>query len=160
MAGRKPKITLDMNDRADQRRRTEKMIAETSELEPLQKTPPRHLKGIAFSSWNELWPILTATGWVNQADKNIVASLCEQLAVKYAAYASIEKLGIVMRDGKKNPACQVLNDSTAKVKTLSDALGLNPHARTSIIGDATPEDDMDPEDIIAAMKDKKSGEDW
>lgn len=159
MPGRKPKITTDPADRADQRERTAQMMAASADMQPLQQTPPRYLKGVALASWRELWPVLTAAGLVKQADKTIIASLCEQLAVKRAAYDNIAERGVIV-GGKKNPACQVLNDATAKVKTLSDALGLSPQARATIMGGAPPEGDDDPEAIIAAMKHKEGDDEW
>ncbi len=153
MAGRKMKVTTNQSDRADQRNRTENVLAASAEIGQLQKTPPRYLTGIAFRAWNELWPILTKGGLVNQADKAIVASLCEQLSVKRLAYENVIKNGIVLANGRKNPACAVLNDSTTKVKSLTDSLGLNPQARISILsGNDIDDSEVDVTSVIEKMK--------
>ena len=41
---------------------------------------------------------------------------------------------------RKNPAAAILNDATTKIKSLSDALGLSPQARASIVLDNQDDD--------------------
>lgn len=152
MAGRKIKITTNDKDRADQRRRTEELMTRTSDWQTLQPTPPRYLKGVAYQAWTELTPILNKSGLVKQSDKQIVSSLCEQIAVRRLAYQQVMENGIVLDNGRKNPACQVLNDSTAKVKSLAESLGLSPQARASLMNVQTDNTDDDAADIVEKLK--------
>lgn len=150
--GRKMKITNDEADRADQRARTEKMMTETQDWQTLQQTPPRYLKGVAYAAWSELTPILNKSGLVKQSDKQIVSSLCEQIAVRRLAYEQVIENGIVLSNGRKNPACGVLNDSTAKVKSLAESLGLSPQARASLMNIQADNADDDTQNIIEKLK--------
>ncbi len=150
--GRKMKITNDEADRADQRARTEKLMNETQDWQTLQPTPPRYLKGIAYQAWTELTPILNHSGLVKQSDKQIVSSLCEQIAIRRLAYEQVMKSGIVLANGRKNPACGVLNDSTAKVKSLAESLGLSPQARASLMNIQSDNADDDTQNIIEKLK--------
>lgn len=152
MAGRKLKLTTDSKARPEQRQRTQALITDTKAMQELQKTPPHHLNNVAVRVWRELWPILSKSGLVKQADKAVVSSLCEQVSVEREAYKSIVADGVVLKDGRKNPACQVLDSATAKVKSLSDALGLNPQARASIMNVSDNNDDDDADDIVAQLK--------
>lgn len=151
--GRKVKLTTDEGDRKDQRERTEALITSTKGMGELQSTPPRYLKGVAYAAWTELQPMLAASGLVKQADKSILVSLCEQLAVQRKAYESVMADGIVLNNGRKNPAAQVFDTSTAKVKTLCDALGLNPQSRASLMN-VTPDDSAETRQSVSdALKD-------
>lgn len=138
--GRKMKITQDPSDRADQRQRTEELAKKTSGMKPLQVTPPRYLTGYAYSAWSELVPLLNAAGLAKQVDKPLVIALCEQIQLSRQAYEDINENGLTV-GSRKNPAAAILNDSTAKIKSLSDALGLSPQARASIVLDNDDDDD-------------------
>ena len=138
--GRKMKITQDASDRADQRARTEELPKKTSGMEPLQVTPPRFLQGYAYTAWRELVPLLNAAGLCKQVDKPLVIALCQQIQLSRQAYEDINENGLSM-GSRKNPAAAILNDATTKIKSLSDALGLSPQARASIVLDNQDDDD-------------------
>ncbi|MFD1428682.1 phage terminase small subunit P27 family [Lacticaseibacillus mingshuiensis] len=154
--GRKMKITTDMGDRADQRRRTEELMNQTKDWQTLQPTPPRYMSGIAYAAWHELVPILNQTGLVKQGDKQIVSALCEQIAVRRQAYTEVMMNGIVLANGRKNPACQVLDSATSKVKSLAESLGLSPQARASLMNVQSDNADEDTEDIVAKLRQEGS----
>ncbi|WP_063515655.1 phage terminase small subunit P27 family [Schleiferilactobacillus harbinensis] len=154
MVGRKPKITTSDDDRADQRRRTEQLIDKTKDLNMLQTRAPKHLSGVARSTWESLVPQLNAQHLVKAIDKNVMTALCEQVQVERWAYEAIEANGVVLDSGRKNPACQVLDSATAKVKSLAESLGLSPAARASLINVETSDDDESTEDIASKLMKK------
>lgn len=158
-AGRKPKLTTDPAARADQRERTAALMAEQKDYDKLQERAPKHLSGVARSTWSTLVPLLNKAGLVKQIDKQIVTALCEQIQIERDAYETVQKLGIVMEDGKKNPACQVLDSATAKVKSLSDTLGLSPQARVSLLV-KTDDNNSGEKETSIIDKLKGGGEDW
>lgn len=160
MVGRKPKLTTNPADRADQRARTAALMNATKDYDRLQERAPKHLSGVARSTWEQLVPQLNKQGLVKAVDKQIMTALCEQVSIERMAYTAIQEKGIVMEDGKKNPACQVLDSSTAKIKSLSDSLGLNPQARASLITVENNNHDDDEEDIVAKLKAKSGDNDW
>lgn len=151
MAGRKLKITTDPHDRADQRRRTEQLVDKTKDLNQLQTTPPRHLKGIAYSVWADLVPQLNSSGIAKNVDKYVLCALCEQVCLERQSYQAIEDNGVVLPSGRKNPACQVLDSATAKVKSLAESLGLSPAARASLMNVETDGDDTSTNDIVSDL---------
>lgn len=148
MVGRKPKITTDDSDRADQRRRTEQLIDKTKDLNMLQTRAPKHLSGVARSTWESLVPQLNAQHLVKAIDKNVMTALCEQVQVERWAYQAIEDNGVVLDSGRKNPACQVLDSATAKVKSLAESLGLSPQARASLMNVQSDDSDAGTNDIV------------
>ncbi|MFT9040169.1 phage terminase small subunit P27 family [Schleiferilactobacillus harbinensis] len=156
MIGRKPKITTSDDDRADQRRRTEQLIDKTKDLNMLQTRAPKHLSGVARSTWESLVPQLNRQHMIKQIDKNIMTALCEQVQVERLAYEAIEEKGVVLDSGRKNPACQVLDSATAKVKSLAESLGLSPQARASLMNVETDSSDESTEDIAAKLVKKGS----
>jgi P27 family predicted phage terminase small subunit len=151
MAGRKIKITTNDSDRADQRRRTEQLIDKTKDLNTLQTRAPKHLSGVARSTWETLVPLLNQQHMLKQIDKNVMTALCEQVSVERMAYEAIEANGVVLDSGRKNPACQVLDSATAKVKSLAESLGLSPAARASIMNIQSDDDDTSTNDIAAEL---------
>lgn len=156
MSGRKIKITQDPHDRADQRRRTEELADKTKNWNQLQTTPPRHLKGIAYSVWADLVPQLNSSGIAKNVDKYVLCALCEQVCLERQSYQAIEDNGVVLDSGRKNPACQVLDSATAKVKSLAESLGLSPQARASLMNVETNDDDGSTDDIAAELVKKGS----
>lgn len=159
MAGRKIKITQDPHDRADQRRRTEELAQKTEGMEPLQTTPPRFLTGYASSAWRELVPMLNQAKLVKQTDKAVVIALCEQIQLARQAYEDVNENGL-SSGSRKNPAASILDSATAKIKSLSDALGLSPQARASIVLDSDDEDDDGPTLKEALKANDKEGDEW
>lgn len=154
MVGRKPKITTNDSDRADQRRRTEELIDKTKDLNKLQEKAPKHLSGVARSTWETLVPQLNSQHLVKQIDKNIMTALCEQVSIERLAYEAIEEKGVVLDSGRKNPACQVLDSATAKVKSLAESLGLSPAARASLMNVQSDNNDEGTDDIVNDLKKK------
>lgn len=159
MAGRKIKITQDPHDRADQRRRTEELAQKTSSMSQLQVTPPRYLTGYASASWRELVPLLNQAGLAKQTDKSIVIALCEQIQLARMAYEDINENGLSV-GSRKNPAASILDSATAKIKSLSDSLGLSPQARASIVLDNDDEDSDGPTLKEALQENDKEGDEW
>ncbi|WP_311408367.1 phage terminase small subunit P27 family [Liquorilactobacillus uvarum] len=162
MLGRKIKLTTDKSDRKDQRDRTQRLIESTKNMGSLQVTPPRHLVGVARYTWTQIVPILNKQGWLKQTDKAIVEQLCIQVAMYRDAYEHIF-VGKPNKDGKckpegiqtavygvvqdssgkildrpfigykANPAVKTIDGATAKIKTLSESLGMTPQARASLL---------------------------
>lgn len=168
MAGRKMKLTTDKNDRADQRERTQNLIKHDQALEPLQPTPPRQLVGYARTAYKKIVNDLNNAGLIKNLDQNVVIELCKQIQVSRSAYNDIyggdEPLGTLIPvvkllrgpDGKTmgrevvgykaNDSVKTLNQATAKIKTLSETLGMTPASRASLLSMTQTDDDSDDAD--------------
>lgn len=166
------KLTTDESDRKDQRDRTQKLINKTEGLDTIQSTPPRILKGKARWSYIQLQPILAQTGFVKQADLQTVISLCMNIELLNTSYEDIQENGTVkpiyktvvspvngevlatdFTGYKRNPSTQILDSATAKIKSLSEELGLTPQARASLLSLA--QDDK-PQESLSEMLNKGS----
>lgn len=161
MVGRKMKLTNNPRDRKDQRDRTQNLIEETKAMPKLQETPPRNLIGVAATTWRQVVPELNKKAWLKQTDKAVVEQLCVQVALYRDAYDHIfigkknkkgeqhpegiqtpiyknlqNNLGeIVGKDFlgyRVNPAVKTLDAATAKIKSLSETLGMTPTSRASL----------------------------
>ncbi|KRL99755.1 phage terminase small subunit P27 family [Liquorilactobacillus satsumensis] len=149
--GRKNKLTTDKSDRKDQRDRTEKLIDSTKNMQSLQVSPPRILKGKSRYIYKQLQPILAETKYIKQADLQTVILLCINIEMYQKAYEHLqehEQVQAVYRTVvspttgemktdfsgyKKNPSVGIINDCTAKIRSLSTDLGLNPESRASLL---------------------------
>lgn len=159
---RQTKLTTDPKDRKDQRERTENLISQTKDMRKLQESPPRHLKGVAKYVWKQIVPELNKQGWLKQSDKLIVEQLCSQVAIYREAYQHIF-VGFPNKDGncepegiqqaiwtavqdssgkilehnfngyKVNPAVKTMDSAAAKIKTLSETLGMTPSSRAQLL---------------------------
>jgi P27 family predicted phage terminase small subunit len=159
---RQVKLTTNPKDRKDQRERTENLITQTKDMSKLQESPPRHLKGVANYVWKRIVPELNRQGWLKQSDKLIVEQLCSQVAIYREAYQHIfvglpNKKGDCEPEGiqqaiwtavqsssgeilehqfqgyKVNPAVKTMDSAAAKIKTLSEALGMTPSSRAQLL---------------------------
>lgn len=130
------KMTTDKRDRKDMRVRTERVIESTKDMSELDIKHPGDLHGEALKVWKELVPVLNETGYVKQADYEVVRMLCIQVEISKKAYASVREHGTstVLKTGslKANPDVKALDSATAKIKTLSTELGLTPSSRASL----------------------------
>jgi P27 family predicted phage terminase small subunit len=159
---RQVKLTTNPKDRKDQRERTENLITQTKDMSKLQESPPRHLKGIANYVWKRIVPELNRQGWLKQSDKLIVEQLCSQVAIYREAYQHIfvglpNKKGDCEPEGiqqaiwtavqsssgeilehqfqgyKVNPAVKTMDSAAAKIKSLSETLGMTPSSRAQLL---------------------------
>lgn len=177
---RQTKLTNNLNDRKDQRDRTERLIDETKNMDRLQETPPKHLVGIARYTWTQVVPTLNEQGWLKQTDKPLVEQLCTQIAIYRDAYLHIF-VGIPNKDGectpegiqtpiysavqdssgeilehifngyKVNPAVSTLNKATIQIKSLSAELGMTPQARANLLNISVDDDSMNLSDLQEAF---------
>lgn len=173
--GRKSKITLDKHDRADQRRRTEKLIEQTKDVSDLNPEPPTYFSEIAGSMWHIVVPVLKKMQTVKETDHAIVEAFCITYEQLITAYKDVQEhgqvqaiwktvilpTGDVLRDGKgeprrdfqgykRNPSTQILDAATMKLKQLAGELGLTPTSRASLINMLA--DKTDDVDIGEAMQ--------
>ena len=172
---RKPKITTDKNARADQRRRTEKLIEQTKDVDDLKMTPPSYFSDLASTVWKTVIPVLKKMETVKQTDSAIVEAFCINYEQMVTAYNDIQEHGqvqgiwktIVLPTGKvledekwnprkdfqgfkRNPSTQILDAATAKLKALASELGLTPTSRASLINMLA--DKTENVDVATAMK--------
>lgn len=172
---RKPKITTDKHARADQRRRTEKLIEQTKDVDDLKITPPSYFSELAGEMWKIVVPVLQKMQTVKQTDHAIVEAFCINYEQLINAYKDIQEHGQVqgiwktvvlptgeaLRDDdgkprrdfqgfKRNPSTQILDAATAKLKALASELGLTPTSRASLINMLA--DKTENVDVATAMK--------
>ncbi|KRM91486.1 hypothetical protein FC80_GL000453 [Liquorilactobacillus cacaonum DSM 21116] len=172
MAGRKMKLTEKKADKKYQRDRTQKLIEKTKDYSVLQKTPPRILKGKAKWAYKKLYPVLSESGFIKQTDLQTIVTLCMNIELLNKAYEDVQEHGIntpayktvvnpvtgkvIAHDFtgyKRNPATQILDSATAKIKTLGEALGLTPSARASLLSLAKEDEN---EESLSDMLQKES----
>lgn len=136
MLGRKPKLTTNKSDRKDQREATENLIDSTQDMDALQLTAPKFLKGKAKYMYEQLAPKLQSQQFVKDVDINIVASLCVNYELLQNAYADIEENGqtYITESGqiRKNPNADILMNASKNIKSLASELGLTPASRAQL----------------------------
>jgi len=119
----------------------------------LSTTPPDYLQGIARDMWAAIVPILNKQQLdVTQLDSSIVEAFCINYQSMRDAYENVAENGqaqkaykttlspvtgeIVATDFvgyKRNPATQILDSATSRLKQLGSELGLTPTSRQELI---------------------------
>lgn len=140
--GRQMKLTNDPSDRKDQRDRTKELVEATQDMDTIQTAPPRILDKRGASAWRSIIKELQSNGFVKQLDKDILIMLCQQISVRDQAFEDVKNNGlnfIIKDDGgnvknvRKNPSLQALSDSTNRIQSLANELGLTPSSRASLL---------------------------
>ncbi|NLR30236.1 phage terminase small subunit P27 family [Levilactobacillus tujiorum] len=122
----------------------------------LSATPPDYLQGIARDMWSAIVPVLNKQDLnVTQLDSSIVEAFCINYQSMREAYENVSENGqskkaykttlspvtgeIVATDFvgfKRNPATQILDSATSRLKQLGNELGLTPASRQKLIQSA------------------------
>jgi P27 family predicted phage terminase small subunit len=127
----------------------------------LSATPPDYLQGIARDMWSAIVPVLNKQDVnVTQLDSSIVEAFCINYQSMREAYENVSENGqskkaykttlspvtgeIVATDFvgfKRNPATQILDSATSRLKQLGNELGLTPASRQELIQSAGTDGD-------------------
>ncbi|WP_461241100.1 phage terminase small subunit P27 family [Paucilactobacillus sp. N302-9] len=167
---RQVKLTDDKNDPKYQRERTNDLKKVNENIDELRTSPPKILKGTARYVWRRIVPLLKQMGYVRATDRDTIELLCMNVEMYHRAYKSIEedgiqqpiyrslqnsageKIGTDFVGYKKNPAVQTLDSATAKIKSLSETLGLTPASRAQLL---TLVDDSEDSESLSDILNKK-----
>lgn len=162
---RKAKITQNKKDKAYQRKRTEKLIEQTKDVDDLTIQAPSYFSNFAKKVWQATIPILKAMEAVKKTDMSIVEAFCLNYEIMVNAYKDIQEHGqiqgiwktVVLPTGevlkdengkpksdfqgyKRNPSTQIFDAATAKIRSLASELGLTPASRASLISALSNQD--------------------
>lgn len=99
-------------------------------------TPPDILDGLALTKWQEIAPLLIATGVLTDADKQNLVGFCMAYKHMVEGYQDVEENGAVLTQPTgtvvKNPAFTAYMESANQMRQFSGLLGLDPASRTRI----------------------------
>lgn len=130
---------------------------ETVKAEPVSWLPaPIEVeeRGHAIGKWNELVPLIGASGVLTNLDSSALAVLCMSWADYMDAQDCIQDEGLILDSTtaagnttrKANPAVSVRNAAEAKYRSGLADFGLNPTARArmdlAVGGEAVEEDEF------------------
>lgn len=114
---------------------------------PARKVPPAPsgLSKEAKAEWRRVAPILHKRNTLDAADYPTLEAYCVHFSVIRQAQRSIDDLGLVLPDGKRNPAYGALKESSLLLVRCAGELGLTPSARSrASVMEATDDDDDNP----------------
>lgn len=159
---RKMKVTKSDKNHTYQNRRTEMVEKATEDLQPLQTSPPKYMRGtIAGRAWQRITPILRQSTIIKNADRSTVEALCSAIALYRLGFDDVQENGIqtpiyksvqnnrgeiIDQDFvgfKKNPAVSTMDAAIRQIRSLSAELGLTPTSRASLLSLTADDDDDD-----------------
>lgn len=113
---------------------------------PVQKVPaaPAYLSKDAKAEWRKVAPILvTERRVLTEADLPTLETYCIHVGIVRQAERAIGELGIIMADGKRNPAYGPLKESSLLLVRCASVLGLTPSDRSRVSVMEAANDDAD-----------------
>lgn len=133
-------IKLDdtANARKYQRERTEKVKDLNKSFDELDVKPPAFIKDRASKKlYQYLATQLNKSGYINNTDSSILLTLVINIQALQSAYESLNSVGATYTTDngmiKKNPATDVIANTSTKILSASTALGFSPASRASLI---------------------------
>ena len=91
---KRPELTLSKADDKYKRDRTKNLLEHQKDMDSLQTTPPKFLKGKARYAYSRIVEQLNKQGVVKQSDLDIVTSLAIQLEILQRAYDKLEQMDV------------------------------------------------------------------
>ena len=105
--------------------------------------PPSGLSKEAKAEWRKVAPILIERRVLTVADLAVLENLCIAYGMMRHAEREVRAHGIVMPDGKRNPASTALIQAQQQHLRAADHLGLSPTARSKTVMVPADDDDDD-----------------
>lgn len=119
------------------------IVAGTSPVISVPKAPS-YLSKEAKAEWRKVAPILVQERKVlTEADLPTLATYCAHVGMVQQAERAINRYGLIMEDGKRNPAYGVLKESSLLLVRCASVLGLTPSDRSRASMMEAADDDAD-----------------
>ena len=143
-----------------QRERTEKVKDLNKSFDELDTQAPEFITNDNTRILYEyLAKQLNKSGYINNTDSSILLTLVINIQALQSAYKSLDEVGSVYETKgyiKKNPAVDVITNTTTKILSASTALGFSPASRASLINLAQ----VDSEDSAQKLMEMFSDDEW
>lgn len=131
------KLDDSKGTRSYQRERTKEVKDLNDNFDEISISPPGFLTNQQSRElYKYLATQLNKSGYINNTDSSILLSLVINLQALKDSYKSLDEVGSVYETKgyiKKNPAVDVITNTTAKILSASSALGFSPSSRASLI---------------------------
>ena len=148
MTGRPPKKVADMrghmsNKALEDRQAHEDMLFDYA---PLVSQAPSWLDPLALQEWARIVPLLKKDIPISELDATLIASHCQAYSDIQRATEQEHKLGMVLDNGRANPAVKQVRDATAQMIRTDSELGLTAFSRTKTHAKGEGKQPDDPSD--------------
>ncbi|MCT3072142.1 phage terminase small subunit P27 family [Leuconostoc citreum] len=132
------KLDDSKDARKYQRERTEKVKDLNKSFDELITQPPEFITDENTRILYEyLAKQLNKSGYINNTDQSILLTLVINIQALESAYESLNSVGATYTTDngmiKKNPATDVIANTSTKILSASSALGFSPASRASLI---------------------------
>jgi P27 family predicted phage terminase small subunit len=102
-----------------------------SEFRPVElPNPPAGLNLVARREWKRLARILHDRALLGPDMYAVLECYCRLYAMVKAAGELVDRDGVILEDGRPNPAVGIVRTGSAELRLLSSELGLSPRRRT------------------------------
>jgi P27 family predicted phage terminase small subunit len=104
---------------------------------PVVPECPEYLDPVAKNKWNELCDVLSKTGLLTNADRDVMAMYCSAFSQWREAADMVKKSGLIVRGTGgvcANPCVQIAANAKREMRDLLTLLGLDPASRKRLRG--------------------------
>lgn len=122
----------------------EEMQKELFEYAELNVTPPKHLIGEALKEWERIVPYIKKDVPVSELDYSLLASYCTAVGTIVECQNDINGRGLVLPDGKANPAYRMQSQAIKDMRMLANALAISLDGRMKLALNKVKEKPVDP----------------
>jgi len=143
-----------------QRERTEKVKDLNGSFDELGTQAPEFITDESTRiSYEYLAKQLNKSGYINNTDSSILLTLVINIQALKDSYKSLDEVDSVYETKgyiKKNPAVDIITNTTTEILSASSALGFSPASRASLINLAQ----VDSEDSAQKLMEMFSDDEW
>lgn len=125
-----------------------KLVAGSSQVQTAP-TPPAHLSRDGKAEWRRVAPILVERRILTFGDLGILESYATAIGLVREASRHLQTQGIVLENGKRNPAAGILTAAQTAALRAASELGLTPVARSRAGMNGNPSSDDDDDNPLA-----------
>lgn len=108
---------------------------DSASTDKLQSAPdaPANLSEVGKIEWARIAPLLVEAGTLTPRDLGTLEGYCMAYANVRLAQQEVDDWGVII-DGKKNPACAVVQEQMGRMLAFGNELGLSPVSRRRLAG--------------------------
>lgn len=124
-------------------RKQEEAAAGAGQFHSVSATPPAYLDKGAKCEYRRVAPLLKNLD-ITALDRQVLIDYCNSVSMLEKAINDVNEQGLVLDNGHKNPAVNIMLDMQKEVRANAGQLGMTLDSRMKLVKPADVKEDNDP----------------
>ena len=124
-------------------RKQEEAAAGAGQFHSVSTTPPNYLDKGAKCEYRRVAPLLKNLD-ITALDRQVLIDYCNSVSMLEKAIHDVNEQGLVLDNGHKNPAVNIMLDMQKEVRANAGQLGMTLDSRMKLVKPADVKEDNDP----------------